>query len=322
MKAWVMVALAAAFLVGCSSNETNDKEKRGSTSEETRFVTQLVTVEQTVEETTSVMGGPCIIQERPPEDVLALQYEYINSGELEEAYELFAEQSRREVSLAQYSTFFEDNAPYSVTDYSFVPVRVGGDSATVDAEFTVTSASGVERLVRIQEFVCERGDWRVVMRPEQVAVFTAEEDDTEGDEDADSTREPVTKAGDLDCSDFDTREQAQQVLDADPSDPNDLDGNSDGEACESLPQGVAQPKAAPRPAPTPQPRPTPQPAPQPQPQPAPEPPAQPQQVPPAGGEGGRLTCADFSSEAEASAAIPSNPQLDRDGDGRACESLP
>jgi uncharacterized protein YcfL len=33
MKAWVVVALAAAFLVGCSSNETNDKEKRGSTSE-------------------------------------------------------------------------------------------------------------------------------------------------------------------------------------------------------------------------------------------------------------------------------------------------
>ena len=193
MKAWVVAALAAAFLVGCSSNETNDKEKRGSTSEETRFVTQLVTVEktveETVEETTSVIGGACVVQERPPEDVLALQYEYINSGDFEEAYELFAEQSRREVSLAQYSTFFEDNAPYSVTDYSFVPVRLGGDSATVTAEFTVTSASGVERLERSQEFVCESGEWRVVMRPEQVAVFTAEEDDAEDD----STREPDTE---------------------------------------------------------------------------------------------------------------------------------
>jgi Excalibur calcium-binding domain len=51
--------------------------------------------------------------------------------------------------------------------------------------------------------------------------------------------------------------------------------------------------------------------------PAPEP--QPQASPKGGG---RLTCLDFSTEAEASAAIPSNPQLDRDGDGRACETLP
>jgi uncharacterized protein YcfL len=55
MKAWVVVTLAAAFLVGCTSNETEDKEKRGSTKEETRFVTQLVTVEQTVEEETTVV---------------------------------------------------------------------------------------------------------------------------------------------------------------------------------------------------------------------------------------------------------------------------
>lgn len=189
----MVVALAAAFLVGCSSNETNDKEKRGSTSEETRFVTQLVTVERTVEQTTVPTGGPCVTQEQPPEDVLALQYEYINNGEFEEAYSLFAEQSRREVSLAQYRAFFEDNAPYSVTDYSFVPVRVRGDSASVDAEFTVTSASGVERLERTQEFVCERGDWRVVMRHEQVVAFTATDDDTDAEPtpEAEMESEPV-----------------------------------------------------------------------------------------------------------------------------------
>src|SRR4028118_148153 len=118
---WVVVALAAAFLVGCSSNETNDKEKRGSTSEETRFVTQPITVEQTVEETAAVGGGRCVTQEQSPEDVLALQYEYINSGDFEEAYALFAGQSQREVSLEQYRAIFEANAPYSVTDYSFSP---------------------------------------------------------------------------------------------------------------------------------------------------------------------------------------------------------
>jgi hypothetical protein len=167
--------------VGCSSNETNDKEKRGSTSEETRLVTQLVTVERTVEETTVVSEEPCVTQEQRPEDILALQYEYINSGDFRQAYALFAEQSRREVSLAQYRGFFKDNAPYSVTDYSFSPALVRGDSASVYAEFTVTSAAGVERLERSQEFVCERDDWRVVMRAEQVVAFTATDDDADAE---------------------------------------------------------------------------------------------------------------------------------------------
>ena len=42
--------------------------------------------------------------------------------------------------------------------------------------------------------------------------------------------------GDLDCSDFPSQEEAQAVLDRDPSDPNRLDGtDNDGIACESLP---------------------------------------------------------------------------------------
>lgn len=43
--------------------------------------------------------------------------------------------------------------------------------------------------------------------------------------------------GDLDCADFATQEEAQAVLDADPSDPHGLDGEGDGIACESLPSG-------------------------------------------------------------------------------------
>ncbi|WP_247415425.1 hypothetical protein [Halomarina salina] len=42
---------------------------------------------------------------------------------------------------------------------------------------------------------------------------------------------------DLNCSDFDTQEEAQEVLDDDPTDPNGLDGDDDGEACEGLPSG-------------------------------------------------------------------------------------
>lgn len=41
--------------------------------------------------------------------------------------------------------------------------------------------------------------------------------------------------GDLDCEDFQTQEEAQAVLTADPSDPNNLDPNGDGVACALLP---------------------------------------------------------------------------------------
>src|SRR5262245_44957249 len=40
---------------------------------------------------------------------------------------------------------------------------------------------------------------------------------------------------DLDCADFDFQEDAQEELLADPSDPNNLDGDGDGIACEELP---------------------------------------------------------------------------------------
>jgi hypothetical protein len=36
----------------------------------------------------------------------------------------------------------------------------------------------------------------------------------------------------MDCSDFSTQGAAQAALDADPSDPNNLDGDNDGWACE------------------------------------------------------------------------------------------
>jgi len=41
-------------------------------------------------------------------------------------------------------------------------------------------------------------------------------------------------AQDLDCGDFAFQEDAQAVFDADPSDPNGLDADNDGLACEAL----------------------------------------------------------------------------------------
>ncbi|MGW5362400.1 excalibur calcium-binding domain-containing protein [Actinopolymorpha pittospori] len=44
-------------------------------------------------------------------------------------------------------------------------------------------------------------------------------------------------ADDYNCGDFQTQEEAQRVYDQDPSDPNGLDQDNDGIACEDLPSG-------------------------------------------------------------------------------------
>ncbi|QIN80836.1 hypothetical protein GBA65_14800 [Rubrobacter marinus] len=49
----------------------------------------------------------------------------------------------------------------------------------------------------------------------------------------------MAQAGDLDCADFATQEEAQATYDQDPSDPNGLDDDGDGVACETLDSGGA-----------------------------------------------------------------------------------
>ncbi|MFD1416276.1 excalibur calcium-binding domain-containing protein [Oceanobacillus jeddahense] len=51
------------------------------------------------------------------------------------------------------------------------------------------------------------------------------------------TAQSVFAADSLNCSDFDTQQEAQEHYDKDPSDPDGLDRDNDGIACESLPGG-------------------------------------------------------------------------------------
>ncbi|MFG2819276.1 excalibur calcium-binding protein [Kitasatospora sp. NPDC048365] len=46
------------------------------------------------------------------------------------------------------------------------------------------------------------------------------------------------QAADVDCPSFSTQQEAQAVLNADPSDPNNLDADHDNIACEDLPSGT------------------------------------------------------------------------------------
>lgn len=45
-------------------------------------------------------------------------------------------------------------------------------------------------------------------------------------------RTAQAQSNDLDCADFSTQAEAQANLEANPSDPNNLDADDDGEACE------------------------------------------------------------------------------------------
>lgn len=115
---------------------------------------------------------------------------------------------------------------------------------------------------------------------------------------------------DPDCSDYDTQEEAQEVLDENPDDPYGLDGDDDGQACESRPSsgddGESDGETTEQP-----------------------------QTEEAGdsdgnGEAGDGTtdaadrdCADFETQDAAQAAYDADTNdpndLDRDGDGVACE---
>ena len=102
----------------------------------------------------------------------------------------------------------------------------------------------------------------------------------------------VGAQADLDCSDFDTQEEAQDELERDPSDPHGLDADNDGIACEHLPGGAAQDQY--------------------------DDGVTAQQT-------GDLDCADFSTRGQAQAELAkdrSDPhRLDADNDGQACEDF-
>lgn len=122
------------------------------------------------------------------------------------------------------------------------------------------------------------------------------------------SRGPSGADGSYNCEDFDTQEEAQEFFDADPSDPDGLDGppgdaftGESGVACEGLPSGGGDNGGTTPPDEEPTPT-------------VPEQPQQPQ---------GDLDCIDFATQQAAQANLNANPSdpngLDADNDGVACE---
>jgi hypothetical protein len=108
------------------------------------------------------------------EEVLALQYEYLNMTAWKQAYELFAEESKREVSLEQYETYLESGRrerPIAVIDYAFPSVEVEGDHATIERVFTLSTPDGENQHKATQVAVLEDEGWRIVMRDDQIRAL-------------------------------------------------------------------------------------------------------------------------------------------------------
>lgn len=121
----------------------------------------------------AVQGTEAGSAQTPPEEVLALQYQYLNMGDYEAAYDLFTEQSKQLVSPEQYRAYFENAGYYEITNYSFPSVQIEGDTVTLVADLSVSSGiAGDEQYQRTQQLALEELGWRVVMRDEQVALFT------------------------------------------------------------------------------------------------------------------------------------------------------
>jgi LPXTG-motif cell wall-anchored protein len=57
----------------------------------------------------------------------------------------------------------------------------------------------------------------------------------------------IAQANDQDCGDFASQAEAQAHLEADPSDPDNLDADDDGQACENFDYDTAGGGAAPQP---------------------------------------------------------------------------
>lgn len=112
----------------------------------------------------------------------------------------------------------------------------------------------------------------------------------------------VGAQGDLDCGDFGSQAEAQANLQANPNDPNQLDGNDDGVACERFDYSGGSNGGTDTGG---------------------DVPSEPDAPINSDDTDGDLDCADFSTQEAAQAefnADPSDPNgLDRDDDGYACE---
>jgi hypothetical protein len=136
---------------------------------------ELLTVnEEPTIATSYEVGAVDLTSEDPqgprPEEIFALQLEYYNLTAWEQAYELFAQESKARVSKQVFvSKNQEDHQqdPVAFTQYSFPTVKIQGDHATMQVVRSTSWSEGETQDRVTQEAVLEDEGWRIMMRDEQ-----------------------------------------------------------------------------------------------------------------------------------------------------------
>ena len=110
-----------------------------------------------------------------PTETLEIQWQFLNAGQYEESYNLFAEQSQQLISLEDYSNSYAPT--YEITDYTFSSEDIRGETAIIEAELFLTGTQkGTQQYPITQELVLEDGEWRVVMRDAQAQALLEKQD--------------------------------------------------------------------------------------------------------------------------------------------------
>jgi hypothetical protein len=89
----------------------------------------------------------------------------------EQAYDLFAQESKERVSLEQYAKRNEEDVATTITEYSFPSVKVQGDKAAIERVFSWKTEDEEGQYKATQEAVLEDEGWRMVMRDEQYKYY-------------------------------------------------------------------------------------------------------------------------------------------------------
>ncbi len=148
------------------TEETTAGEQAGAAVEEQTDPEETSAEETSAEETSAA--------EVPPEETLALYYDYQNVYAWAEAYELLSSRSKERVSSEQYVEFWTA-APDFTINYSFPSVEVQGDGAAVVVDGAISMEGQEEPSRTVQVMLLEDGAWRVVLSEEQIAAFTGAE---------------------------------------------------------------------------------------------------------------------------------------------------